>query len=475
MGMHHRIGILAFLILFSSGVAQSYPVFKSNERVAFIGDSITHGGMYLPYIQTFYTTRFPNQNVRLFNLGIAGDTAKGGWERCSLREEGLWESDVRSYRPTAAVIMFGMNDASSSIFSLSQSVDELEQKIRQRIGWFKDSYGRMLDQLQALEIDSIGLITSSLYDQMIDPSARENIMLYGVGKNDLIRRMSREVIDVEAAQHNLARIDFNTPMDELNRRQQILDPAFSIIGSDRVHPGASGHMVMAYLFLKAQSLEGAVAQVEVDTERREFSSVFNSSVKELEVKKGQGLRFNYRANSLPFPPILYQPVDDLIPFDQEFNQERLIVKGLRAGRYALKMDEVLLGCFTANEWMSGINLAQFEDAPQVRQAQEVWQMCQERSRLASITRNIVWSDNQLRKVDGLERSNLDACKSEVARMLETDGSLTPYMKRVLQDYIVYVDQYQILRDKMNVLADQMVDQAQPTWRSIDLILVDEAF
>ena len=35
-----------------------------------------------------------------------------------LWEEGLWESDARSYRPTAAMIMFGMNDASSSIFKL---------------------------------------------------------------------------------------------------------------------------------------------------------------------------------------------------------------------------------------------------------------------------------------------------------------------------------------------------------------------
>jgi hypothetical protein len=173
--------------------------------------------------------------------------------------------------------------------------------------------------------------------------------------------------------------------------------------------------------------------------------------------------------------MLYQSVDELIPFDAEFNQERLIVKGLRAGRYALKVDEVLLGCFTADEWASGINLAALEDAPQVRQAQKVWQICQERSRLAAITRNIVWSDNQLRKVDGLNRSNLDACKSEVLRKLEADGSLTTYMKRVFQDYIDYVDQYQSLRDEMNLLADQMYDQAQPSWRSIGVTFVEEAF
>ena len=59
MRIHHRIATLVCLILLIHGVARSYPRFKSNDRVAFIGDSITHGGMYLPYIQTFYATGFP--------------------------------------------------------------------------------------------------------------------------------------------------------------------------------------------------------------------------------------------------------------------------------------------------------------------------------------------------------------------------------------------------------------------------------
>ena len=210
------------------------------------------------------------------------------WERCALEEEGLWESDVRSYRPTAAVIMFGMNDAGSSIFKLSQSADELEQKKYGNTSFgSRDSYDQMLDKLQALQVDSIGLITSSLYDQtMMNPSAK-NVMRYGVGKNDLIRRMSREVIDVEASQRQLEQIDFNTPMDALNQKQQMVDPAFSIIGNDRVHPGAAGHMVMTYLFLKAQSLEGAVAHVEVDVIITKFNSVLIVPSRHSRSKKGE--------------------------------------------------------------------------------------------------------------------------------------------------------------------------------------------
>ena len=50
--------------------------FRPNERVAFIGDSITHEGSYHTLIRAFYATRFPERNVYRFNLGISGDIAK---------------------------------------------------------------------------------------------------------------------------------------------------------------------------------------------------------------------------------------------------------------------------------------------------------------------------------------------------------------------------------------------------------------
>ena len=42
------------------------------------------------------------------------------------------ESDVRSYKPTTAVVMLGMNDASNSIFNDASS-PELEEKSERRI------------------------------------------------------------------------------------------------------------------------------------------------------------------------------------------------------------------------------------------------------------------------------------------------------------------------------------------------------
>ena len=41
-------------------------------------------------------------------------------------------------------------------------------------------------------------------------------------------------------------------MVALNQQYQQKDPTFTLCGSDRIHPDNDGHMVMAYLFLKAQ-------------------------------------------------------------------------------------------------------------------------------------------------------------------------------------------------------------------------------
>ena len=125
----------------------------------------------------------------------------------------------------------------------------MEEKTKQQIEWFKDSYSRLLDNLDLFELNSVQLVKSSAYDQtMKNPEARENWKIFGVGKNDLIKRMAREVIETEAFNRNLTVIDFNSPMLTINKEQQQFDSSFSIVGKDRVHPGASGHMVMAYTF-----------------------------------------------------------------------------------------------------------------------------------------------------------------------------------------------------------------------------------
>lgn len=469
-----KLTISLFLIGFIDTVAISNTCFRSNDRVVFIGDSITHAGMFHTYIQAFYATRFPEKNVIIYNLGIAGDTAKGAAERCSVFEKGLWESDVRSYKPTTAVVMLGMNDASNSIFNDSSSSQELEKKSEQRIQWFRDNYGKIIDRLELLQIKAIRLVKSSPYDQtMKNLDAKKNLYNFGFGKNDLIRHMAAEVIDAEADKRKIDTIDFNTPMIQLNKVNQKFDPAFSIIGLDRVHPGVQGHMFMAYLFLRSQDIERAVSEFAIDFKSLGVLTNKNCDISILKSDLEGGLIFEYRAQSIPFPVDAYKPFDLPIPFEEEMNQEEVVIKNLKRGHYKMEIDGIFIGNFDEKELDRGINIAGKAITPQGIQAKDVWELCQKRAKISSLLRNIIWSDNQLRKKKDIDRTNVTLCIEEVNWMLENDSSLTLYARRVLGDYIENIHNYYALREKIDTLSNEIYARSQPMCRTFELIPIRE--
>ena len=77
-------------------------LFKPNDRVLFLGDSITDQYQYSTDIELYLTTRFPKWNLTFINAGIGGDTAQGGKNR--------FKDHVLAEEPTVMTINFGMND-----------------------------------------------------------------------------------------------------------------------------------------------------------------------------------------------------------------------------------------------------------------------------------------------------------------------------------------------------------------------------
>jgi lysophospholipase L1-like esterase len=87
--------------------------FKPNDRVLFLGDSITEQYQYSTDLELYLTTRFPDWNLTFINAGIGGDTATGGANR--FREHVLAE------KPTAITINFGMNDGGYGKFDANRN------------------------------------------------------------------------------------------------------------------------------------------------------------------------------------------------------------------------------------------------------------------------------------------------------------------------------------------------------------------
>jgi hypothetical protein len=200
-------------------------------------------------------------------------------------------------------------------------------------------------------------------------------------------------------------------MTEIDLREQKKDSTFTLTGNDRIHPGNSGHFVMAWLFLKAQGLDTLpVADIAIDANRLRVDRAGNCQITNLtRLRPGSGgpstagrigIRFEYLANSLPFPvdtvprlwgnPHRQSEAIDVIPFYGAFNRELLRVSGLPAGDYALSMDGQPVARYSAADLGEGINLAKLTNTPEYEQAMAVLQLNEERMGVESKLRQYYW-------------------------------------------------------------------------------------
>ena len=263
--------------------AQDIAPFRKGDRVTFVGNSITDGGHYHSYIWLYYMTHFPTMRLWMSNCGVGGDTAHSIWARL--------DDDVLSRQPTVLTLTFGMNDSGYYEYNGTDPQGFADRQVAQSITNF-DSIRRRLTTLQDTRIIMLG---TSPYDQ----TSRFNQDIFH-GKNDAMRRIvAYQQATAQAEKWEF--LDFNAPMTRINEEQQQTDSTFTLCGTDRIHPDNDGHMVMAYLFLKAQGMAGQkVADVEIDAARRKVLRSENCKITTLRSRDGT-VSFDYLARSLPHP------------------------------------------------------------------------------------------------------------------------------------------------------------------------------
>jgi len=113
-----------------------------------------------------------------------------------------------------------------------------------------------------------------------------------------------------------------------------------------------------------------------------------------------GIRFDYLANSLPFPvdtvprlwgnPHRQSEAIGVMPFYAAFNRELLRVSGLPSGDYALSMDGQPVARYSAADLGEGINLAKLTNTPEYEQAMAILQLNEERMGVESKLRQYYW-------------------------------------------------------------------------------------
>ena len=348
--------LITFVFLASQLAAQTAAPFKSGDRWCVLGDSITHGGRYQHLIYLFYATRFPGQKIDIFNCGISGDSAGGALRRL--------EDDVLSHKPSVVSIMLGMNDVSRNLYEPGAPSPEVVKRREKALADHAQNMKQLAEKLTAAGARLI-FLTPTPFD---DTSTMEKPNLPGVNHALSLCADNARLL---AKTFNGGLVDFHSFMTDLNLGQQKQDPHYTLIGPDRVHPQDVGHLVMTYLFLKAQGISPFVSTHTEDAAGK------------------SDIEFSYTESALPFPvPAGCLPALKLVPFMDELNQEQLKVTGLQPGKYKVVIDAQPIASFEAEQLAKGINLATLNNTPQYLQALAAAKIDDQRSDLVKRLRTI---------------------------------------------------------------------------------------
>lgn len=214
--------IIPAIFLLTTAPLAAEGFLKPNDRVVFLGDSITAQNLYTKYIENYYTAFHPGMPLEFINAGVGGD--QSGWAVKRV------EKDVLAHRPTVVTICFGMNDAG---YRPTVNKEALEK--------FKDGLVKIINALRENSDARIVLLTTTCVDEKVRPELK--------GYN---RTLSRFVLETEkiGKSEGLAVINLYRPMKTALAKGQAANPAYTLV-PDGVHPNEAGHLVMAETILRA--------------------------------------------------------------------------------------------------------------------------------------------------------------------------------------------------------------------------------
>lgn len=434
----------ALFLLLLAGIALAGEPFADGETVVFVGDSITHDGRWLRCIADFYATRFPDRRVAIINAGIAGDTAGGALARL--------DADVLRWKPTTAVVMLGMNDCGRDAYRPGSDGDPQMLAIRERsLAAYGANMGKLATRLRAASGKLI-LVTPSPYEDTAQlPQA--NLP----GANGGLARGAATLAAI-AATSGAALTDLHGPMTALDRERQRQDPAFTLVGPDRVHPGSPGHLVMAWLFLKAQGVPGLVSRTEIDARAR-TAKAENAALTAPTFAEGE-ITFTLAARALPFPIANdARPALAVAGIVDDLDREELVVAGLGDGSWRVEIDGAAVGSYSGTELARGVNLALVDKTPQYRQAVKVQSMNEERRSVERRLRSVAMAEWRTFKPGEVDTTDAAQLAAAIDRKLASQPPA--WIRKVLEEAKASLADVPALRERVLAMSEEVRKAARP--------------
>lgn len=212
---------------------------QANQKLLFIGDSVTDGGRQRPngeglsdalgkaypaFVDGLLETVYPERAIRVVNQGNSGNTVRDLAAR--------WETDVFAHRPDWLSVCIGVNDVWR----------QFDQPRRAEIAVPLDEYEAVLSRLcretrPALAGGLILMTPFYIEDNPAD-AMRSRMDAYGAVVRRVAGEMDALCVDTQVA--------FNRALKHRHS---------AALAWDRVHPNMAGQMILAKAFLDTVGFE----------------------------------------------------------------------------------------------------------------------------------------------------------------------------------------------------------------------------
>ena len=345
-----KIRVLSTLLAISASVVSAQElVLEKGDRLAIIGDSITEQKQYSKFIETYLLACCPELEIQSFQFGWGGERAPGFASRM--------ENDLVPWNPDVVTTCYGMNDGSYRAYE-EQIGKTYEQGMRQIID-------RMKKAGAVVVVGSPGVVDSFTWARNnpdFDQVYNDNLEHLGQIAGELAKENKFPHADV-----------FGAMMAAMKSAKSALGEEYPVAGGDGVHPGANGHLVMAYAFLKALGLDGNLGGVTLDlasgkAEASNGHRVVSNDAGKMEIESS---RYPFCFSGNENDPNGTLSILPHFPFNKDLNRFTLTVKNLQASAADVSFGNATKS-FTKEQLAAGINLAaEFTQNPFVGPFNEV--------------------------------------------------------------------------------------------------------
>ncbi len=223
------------------------------QRILFLGDSITYGGTYVQVIEAALIAQHPEKPYEILNLGLSSETvsglsedghAGGKFPRPDLHER--LDRVLAKVKPQLVIACYGMNDG----IYYPPSPERLKA--------YQDGMLKLRAKVAAAGARIIHL-TPPVFDPLpiqarLLPAGLKDYPQPYAGYDEVLAAYARWLVGQR--QNGWQVLDVHAAMTEALEKARRANPQFTF-AKDGVHPNAEGHLVMAGPLLKDWGLNAA--------------------------------------------------------------------------------------------------------------------------------------------------------------------------------------------------------------------------